>query len=105
MQGITLFALLAMLCYGISSGFNKAQVFYAAQDIRYEGTNVNKRIQLVGSGFAPGSLMMWDGNKDKGAWIVKSYPQYALATPKGDRHIWYRGTFQFELNNGNFYSG
>merc|ERR1711872_1027333 len=31
--------------------------------------------------------------------------QYALATPKGDRHIWYRGTFQFELNNGNFYSG
>merc|ERR1711872_989942 len=74
-------------------------------DVRYEGTNVNKRIQLVGSGFAPGSLMMWDGNKDKGAWIVKSYPQYALATPKGDRHIWYRGTFQFELNNGNFYGG
>ena len=72
---------------------------------RYEGTHVNKRIQLVGSGFAPGSLMMWDGNKDKGAWIVKSWPQYALATPKGDRHIWYRGTFQFELNNGNFYSG
>merc|ERR1719383_572402 len=32
--------------------------------------------------------MMWDGNKDKGAWIVKSWPQYALATPKGDRHIW-----------------
>merc|ERR1719333_509521 len=23
----------------------------------------------------------------------------------GDRHIWYRGTYQFELNNGNFYSG
>merc|ERR1712002_1221648 len=59
----------------------------------------------AGRGFAPGSLMMWDGNKDKGAWIVKSWPQYALATPKGDRHIWYRGTFQFELNNGNFYSG
>ena len=72
---------------------------------RYEGTHVNKRIQLIGSGFAPGSLMMWDGNKDKGAWIVKSSPQYALATPKGDSHIWYRGTFQFELNNGNFYSG
>merc|ERR1719334_3089628 len=74
-------------------------------DVGYEGTNVNKRIQLVGSGFAPGSLMMWDGNRDKGAWIVKSWPQYALATPKGDRHIWYRGTFQFEHNNGNFYSG
>merc|ERR1712198_488947 len=42
-------------------------------DVRYEGTNVNKRIQLVGSGFAPGSLMMWDGNKDKGAWIVKRW--------------------------------
>merc|ERR1711942_284987 len=74
-------------------------------DVRYEGTHVNKRVQLVGKGFAPGSLMMWDGNKDKGAWIVKSWPQYALATPKGDKHIWYRGTFQFELNNGNFYSG
>merc|ERR1719374_195644 len=48
---------------------------------------------------------MWDGNKDKGAWIVKSWPQYALATPKGDRHIWYRGSFQFELNDGSFYSG
>merc|ERR1711875_178597 len=59
----------------------------------------------VGSDFALGSLMLWDGNKDKGAWIVKSWPQYALATPKGDRHIWYRGTFQFELNNGSFYSG
>merc|ERR1712142_1392786 len=74
-------------------------------DVRYEGTHVNKRIQLAGKGCAPGSLMMWDGNKDKGAWIVKSWPQYALATPKGDRHIWYRGSFQFELNNGNFYSG
>merc|ERR1711942_586028 len=74
-------------------------------DVRYEGTHVSKRIQLMGSGFAPGSLMLWDGNKDKGAWIVKSWPQYALATPKGDSHIWYRGTFQFELNNGNFYSG
>merc|ERR1712133_182897 len=56
-------------------------------DVRYEGTHINKRIQLVGSGFAPGSLMLWDGNKEKGAWIVKSWPQYAVATPKGDRHI------------------
>jgi len=74
-------------------------------DVRYEGTHVSKRIALIGGGFADGSLMMWDGNKEKGAWIVKSFPQYAVAVPKGDSHIWYRGSFQFELNNGNFYSG
>ena len=72
---------------------------------RCEGSHINKRIQLIGGGFVKGSLMMWDGNKEEGNWIVKSWPQYALATPKGDRHIWYRGSFQFELNNGNFYSG
>ena len=49
--------------------------------------------------------MMWDGNKEKGNWIVKAWPQYALAVPKGNDHIWYRSTFQFELNNGSFYSG
>jgi len=74
-------------------------------DVRYEGTHVTKRIALIGGGFEKDSLMMWDGNKEKGNWIVKSFPQYAEATPKGDSHIWYRGSFQFELNNGNFYSG
>ena len=49
--------------------------------------------------------MLWDGNKEKGNWIVKAYPQYALAVPKGNDHIWYRSTFQFELNNGAYYTG
>jgi hypothetical protein len=49
--------------------------------------------------------MWWDGNKDKGTWIVRSWPQYAVAVPKGDSHIWYRAAFQFELNNGSYYSG
>ena len=49
--------------------------------------------------------MWWDGNKEKGTWIVKAFPQYALAVPKGDDHIWYRAAFQFELNTGAFYSG
>merc|ERR1711872_913936 len=99
--------------YALPEGFTITRKWYGqngdhwttTHDVRCDGNHVNKRIQLLGTGFKPGSLMMWDGNKDKGAWIVKSSPQYALATPKGDRHIWYRGTFQFELNNGNFYSG
>merc|ERR1711921_42911 len=66
---------------------------------------INKKIVLVGSGFEKGSLMLWDGNKEKGNWIVRSWPQYAVAVPKGDDHIWYRSTFQFELNDGKFYSG
>jgi hypothetical protein len=37
--------------------------------------------------------------------IVKTYPQYVLAVPKGNNHIWYRGTFQFKLANGSYYSG
>ena len=49
--------------------------------------------------------MWWDGNKDKGTWIVKSWPQYAVAVPKGDDHIWYRATYQFELKDGSYYSG
>merc|ERR1712066_986263 len=69
------------------------------------GTIGNKCIDAVGDGFKTGSLMLWDGNKEKGNWIVKAWPQYALAVPKGDDHIWYRSTFQFELNNGAYYSG
>merc|ERR1711920_207970 len=60
---------------------------------------------FFGDGFKTGSFMLWDGNKEKGTWIVKAFPQYALAVPKGNDHIWYRATFQFELNDGTFYSG
>merc|ERR1712142_1240269 len=67
------------------------------------GTIGNKSIDA--DGFKKGSLMLWDGNKKEGNWIVKAWPQYALAVPKGNDHIWYRSTFQFELNNGSYYSG
>merc|ERR1711931_444365 len=66
---------------------------------------LSTKICLIGDGFQKGSLMLWDGNKEKGNWIVKAYPQYALAVPKGNDHIWYRSTFQFELNNGAYYTG
>merc|ERR1712042_384477 len=46
-----------------------------------------------------------DGNKEKGTWVVKAWPQYAVAVPKGNDHVWYRATFQLELNDGTFYSG
>jgi len=74
-------------------------------DVRFDNGAISKKIVLVGSGFEEGSLMLWDGNKEKGSWIVRSWPQYAVAVPKGDDHIWYRSTFQFELNDGKFYSG
>merc|ERR1712002_866495 len=74
-------------------------------DVKFDGAGFNKEIVLVGDGFKTGSLMLWDGNKEKGNWIVKAWPQYALAVPKGNDHIWYRSTFQFELNNGAYYSG
>merc|ERR1719420_2089157 len=74
-------------------------------DLRFDGSNFNKKIVLVGDGFKRDCFMWWDGNKEKGTWIVKSWPQYAVAVPKGDSHIWYRAAFQFELNNGSYYSG
>merc|ERR1711982_302003 len=69
-------------------------------DLRFDGSNFNKKFVLVGDGFKRDCFMWWDGNKEKGTWIVKSWPQYAVAVPKGDSHIWYRAAFQFELNNG-----
>merc|ERR1712179_466338 len=63
------------------------------------------KIVLVGSGFKTGCFMWWDGNKEKGTWVVKAWPQYAVAVPKGNDHVWYRATFQLELNDGTFYSG
>merc|ERR1712241_1065128 len=74
-------------------------------DVKFDGAGFNKEIVLVGDGFKTGSLMLWDGNKEKGNWIVKAWPQYVLAVPKGNDHIWYRSTFQFELNNGAYYTG
>jgi len=74
-------------------------------DVKFDGADFKKEIVLVGDGFKKGSLMLWDGNKKEGNWIVKAWPQYALAIPKGNDHIWYRSTFQFELNNGSYYSG
>merc|ERR1712002_1031201 len=75
-------------------------------DVRFNDGVINKKICMVGSGFAKGSPMLWKGDKKDGTpWIVKSYPQYAVAVPKGDSHIWYRATFQFKLNTGAYYSG
>jgi len=74
-------------------------------DLRFDGSNFSKKIVLVGSGFKTGCFMWWDGNKEKGTWVVKAWPQYAVAVPKGNDHVWYRATFQLELNDGTFYSG
>merc|ERR1712055_1058796 len=74
-------------------------------DLTFEGTHFNKKIVLVGEGFKRDCFMWWDGNKEKGTWIVRSWPQYAVAVPKGNDHVWYRAAFQFELNNGSYYSG
>merc|ERR1712121_329434 len=74
-------------------------------DLRFEGTHFNKKIVLVGDGFKRDCFMWWDGNKEKGTWIVRSWPQYAVAVPKGNDHVWYRAAFQYELNNGSYYSG
>merc|ERR1712142_1217571 len=48
-------------------------------------------------------FLWWDGNKDKGTWVVRSWPQYAVAVPKGNDHVWYRAAFQWELNDGSYY--
>jgi len=75
-------------------------------DVRCTDGVIHKRVYMVGSGFKKGSCMMWDGDRSSGApWIVNSFPQYVVAIPKGDDHIWYRSTFQFQLNNGSYYSG
>jgi len=75
-------------------------------DVRCTDGVIHKRVYMVGSGFKKGSCMLWDGDRSNGTpWIVKCFPQYAVAIPKGDDHIWYRSTFQFQLNNGSYYSG
>merc|ERR1712142_1139551 len=77
---------------------NPCEKYPSTHDLRFEGTHFNKKIVLVGDGFKRDCFMWWDGNKDKGTWIVRSWPQYAVAVPKGNDHVWYRAAFQFELN-------
>jgi len=100
--------------YGLPEGFTVKRKWYGqngdhwttTHDVRYNEGAIHKKICMVGSGFAPGSPMLWKGDKTDGTpWIVKNYPQYAVAIPKGDEHIWYRAPFQFKLNNGSYYSG
>jgi len=77
-------------------------------DVRFAEGHINKRIVLVGAHFPEKGIMFAPASGpdyDKGRIIKRSYPQYVTAIPKGDKHIWYRGTFQFELENGSFYSG
>jgi len=100
--------------YGLPEGFVVNRHWYGqggdhwttTHDVRFNDGVISKKVCMVGSGFAKGSCMLWKGDKtDGGNWIVRSWPQYAVAVPKGDDHIWYRSTFQFELNDGSFYTG
>ena len=60
---------------------------------------------LVGERFMDNCFLWWDGDKTKGRWIEKTWPQFAVAVPKGPDKIWYRAPFQFLLNDGSYYSG
>ena len=90
----------ALCLHNVSTGREKTMphVIHPAADGK-------KKIVVVGDGFKTGCFLWWDGNKDKGTWVVRSWPQYAVAVPKGNDHVWYRATFQLELNDGTFYSG
>jgi len=77
-------------------------------DLRFADGHFNKRICLVGTGFPEKGVLFAPASGpdyDKGLLIKRTFPQYVVAVPKGDDHVWYRGTFQFELENGSFYSG
>jgi len=77
-------------------------------DVRFADGHIKKRILLVGDHFPEKGIMFAPASGpeyDKGNLIVRSFPQYVTAIPKGNDHIWYRGTFQFELANGTFYCG
>jgi len=100
--------------YGLPEGFIVNRKWYGqggdhwntTHDVRFDNGVLHKEICILGSGFAKRSPMLWTGDKEDGTpWIVKSWPQYTVAVPKGDQHIWYRSTFQFELSNGSYYSG
>jgi len=75
-------------------------------DVRFKDDTITKKICMLTAEFDDNSCMLWKGDKTDGKpWIVRSWPQYAIAVPKSDDHIYYRATFQFELNNGSYYSG
>merc|ERR1719295_572335 len=47
-------------------------------DVKFDGAGFNKEIVLVGDGFKTGSLMLWDGNKEKGNWEMDIHFRKAL---------------------------
>merc|ERR1711990_848056 len=64
--------------YGLPEGFVVNRHWYGqggdhwttTHDVRFNDGVISKKIVLVGSGFEKGSFMLWDGNKEKGNWIV-----------------------------------
>jgi len=77
-------------------------------DLRYADGHISKRICLIGGDFPEKGIMFAPASGpdyDKGKLIVRSWPQYVVAVSKGEDHVWYRGTFQFELDDGSYYSG
>jgi len=86
----------------------------STHDVRFADGIISKNIVLVGAGFPENSVMLTSSSSPSSSssavsssdnLIVRSFPQYVLAVPKGDDHIWYRSTFQFQLKSGKFYSG
>ena len=73
--------------------------------IRFTDGVISKKIYLIGAGFPENSVLMTSSDDKSGNLIVQSFPQYILAVPKGDDHIWYRSSFQFKMRNGTYYSG
>jgi len=98
--------------YTLPEGFTISRRWFGQDGAHWTSTHdlkmvdgaFNKRISLVGKGF-PKEGVMTATPKTPELMIVKTYPQYVLAVPKGNNHIWYRGTFQFKLANGSYYSG
>jgi len=75
-------------------------------DLRFTDGVLTKKICMLTSDFDEDSCMLWKGDKTDGTpWVVKAWPQYAVAVPKSDDHIYYRATYQLELNDGTYYSG
>lgn len=76
----------------------------STHDLKFSDGVLTKKINLVGAGFPKDGAMLATP-KQPDLQIVGQFPQYVLAVPKGNTHIWYRGTFQFKLAGGNYYSG
>jgi len=75
-------------------------------DVRFADGIISKKVALMGADFPVNSIMMMPSTDSKpDDRIVRSFPQYIVAVPKGDDHIWYRSCFQYQLGSGKFYSG